>query len=368
MYNLAQRQGLPKVGETPDNVAANTYIFDRYKTFKENNIAFLSNTERTFQICNKFYTDALYNPSRAIHIKGGSSLLNKSDRTLYVPTDTPGPTAYNPQKIPKKKPLASNLPPPGKGKLYVCRPPRISNTAPSIPTRIDENGYHIDERGDLQKNSPDEYDTSLGPAFYHVHTDTSDRIGSYRGCQWSKRRAKRTTTDISKTPAPGTYNIETGFGKIDTRDEYVREMARLFSYIPRTLEANELKLLQEDLPGPGQYDTNISTLKGHKHTGIHPPPLVIASKRFGSAVSETPAANAYNLQDYPKRRRCSLLDVPFGSEAPRSTMRALYGPEKIAIADVYPKYERTLDFLDINLEFQNSILTRYSNNVKAFNA
>lgn len=36
MYNLAQRQGLPKVGETPDNVAANTYILDSYKTFKGN--------------------------------------------------------------------------------------------------------------------------------------------------------------------------------------------------------------------------------------------------------------------------------------------------------------------------------------------
>lgn len=36
MYNLAKRQGLPKVGETPDNVAANTYIFDDYKTFQRN--------------------------------------------------------------------------------------------------------------------------------------------------------------------------------------------------------------------------------------------------------------------------------------------------------------------------------------------
>lgn len=102
--------------------------------------------------------------------QGGSSIQNKSQRTLYVPNDTPSPTAYNPQKITKKQPHVSHLPPPGKGKLYVCRPPRFSNTAPSIPTRIDENGYYIDEYGNLQKNSPDEYDTTLGPAFYHVNT------------------------------------------------------------------------------------------------------------------------------------------------------------------------------------------------------
>ncbi|KAK9732068.1 Sperm-tail PG-rich repeat [Popillia japonica] len=341
MYNLAQRQGLPKVGETPDNVAANTYILDSYKTFKENRVPFLTKTERHFQISYKFYTDAIYNPYRTGHIKGGSSIQNKSQRTLYVPNDTPSPTAYNPQKITKKQPHVSHLPPPGKGKLYVCRPPRFSNTAPSIPTRIDENGYYIDEYGNLQKNSPDEYDTTLGPAFYHVNTDTSNIIGSYKGCQWSKRRAKRTTTDISKTPAPGTYNIETSIGKIDSRDEYVREMARLFSYVPRTLEANELKLLQEDLPGPGRYDTNISTLKGHKHTGIHPPPLVIASKRFVASESDTPAPNAYNLQDYPKRRRCSLLDVPFGSEAPRDSIaRGAYGPGPAAYSPSKEKLSR----------------------------
>lgn len=32
---------------------------------------------------------------------------------------------------------------------------------------------------------------------------------------------------------------------MDPRDEYVREMARLYSYIPRTLEANELRIVRE---------------------------------------------------------------------------------------------------------------------------
>lgn len=67
----------------------------------------------------------------------------------------------------------------------------------------------------------------------------------YKGCQWSKRRAKRSTVNISDNPPPGTYDIQTEIGRIDPYDEYVREMARLFSYVPRSLEANELRILKE---------------------------------------------------------------------------------------------------------------------------
>ena len=57
----------------------------------------------------------------------------------------------------------------GVGKLYLCPPPRLNLVVgPSVPTRIDENGYDFTEHGDLVKVPPDEHDNSLGPAFYDV--------------------------------------------------------------------------------------------------------------------------------------------------------------------------------------------------------
>lgn len=39
---------------------------------------------------------------------------------------------------------------------------------PSVPTRIDENGYLVTEDNDLIKRPPNEHDNTLGPAYYDV--------------------------------------------------------------------------------------------------------------------------------------------------------------------------------------------------------
>ncbi|GJQ70540.1 putative sperm-tail PG-rich repeat protein [Trypoxylus dichotomus] len=335
MYNIAKRQGLPKIGDTPDNVAPNTYIFDSYRTFKQNNAAFLSKTQRDFVIGNKLYTQALYNVDSApIHIKGGSSIKNTVKRTFITPSDSPGPAAYSPKDI-KRKPPSSSVRPPGRGKLYLCKPPRLAQSAPSIPTRVDENGYYFDENGVLVKSLPDEYDTTLGPAFYSINPKPFLTTNRYKGCEWSKRSAKRSIPNVNSNPPPGSYNIETEIGRYNLRDEYIREMARLYSYVPRILEANELKILREGLPAPGQYDTNKSTLKANNYAGIYPPPLIVASERFVYQESETPAPNAYDVLNCLKRKRCAVLDIPFGSEAPRETLCTnLCGPGPAAYS--YP--------------------------------
>ena len=54
-------------------------------------------------------------------------------------------------------------------KLYVCPVPySLEARGPSIPTKLDENGYEIDENNKLKKLPPYICDTSLGPAYYCV--------------------------------------------------------------------------------------------------------------------------------------------------------------------------------------------------------
>lgn len=95
-------------------------------------------------------------------------MKNKAKRFVYKASDTPGPMAYDPKIRSKKCPKIDPTPISGKGKLYMCRVPYSSDVkGPSVPTRIDENGYDI-ASGTLIKVAPNDYDNTLGPAFYKV--------------------------------------------------------------------------------------------------------------------------------------------------------------------------------------------------------
>lgn len=60
--------------------------------------------------------------------------------------------------------------PHGKGKLYLCKVLLgTKNTGPSIPTKVNQNGYWIDSKGNLFRMPPDDHDMSLGPAFYRLN-------------------------------------------------------------------------------------------------------------------------------------------------------------------------------------------------------
>lgn len=99
-------------------------------------------------------------------------MRNRARRFAYKKDDdTPGPADYDPKIRGKKTPRPDLTVPPGKGRLYACRTPyTFGVSAPSIPTRIDENGYTLDSHGDIAKVSADDHDTTLGPAFYDVST------------------------------------------------------------------------------------------------------------------------------------------------------------------------------------------------------
>lgn len=95
-------------------------------------------------------------------------MQNKAKRFVYKVDDTPGPMAYDPKIRTKKCPKLDPTPIPGKGKLYMCRVPYSTDAnGPSIPSRIDENGYEV-VNGRVVKVPPDDRDHTLGPAFYDV--------------------------------------------------------------------------------------------------------------------------------------------------------------------------------------------------------
>nr|XP_022901360.1 sperm-tail PG-rich repeat-containing protein 2-like [Onthophagus taurus] len=320
MYNLEKRKFMQKVGETPDNVGPSTYFFDSYKTFKQNLAPFLSDTERSKQkksdLC-----DSYYNIVVPRHIKGGSSLRNRAKRGENFFDLGPGPSDYDP-KLLKRQP-APDPRPPCRGRLYLCTPPKAELTVPSIPTKIDENGYYIDDNGVVVKNPPDEHDTTLGPAYYDVKK--SEFFGEYyRGCAWSRRYSRRDTVFDNGLPGPGSYNIPYKIGVFNERDERVREMARLFSYVPRYLDAIEMRVIKEGQPGPGSYNVDISCINQKKSMSIIPQPFVSGSKRWKDIVSDTPAPGTYDIGSMKKRVRSSK--TPFGVDAPRFVEKVTQSP------------------------------------------
>lgn len=63
----------------------------------------------------------------------------------------------------------------------------------------------------------------------------------YKGCKWSASRSKREMFQISTNPPPGIYEVN--YKKpLNSKDEEFREMARRFSYLPRYIEAESLRI------------------------------------------------------------------------------------------------------------------------------
>lgn len=95
-------------------------------------------------------------------------MQNKAERFRHSIEDSPGPADYDPRK-PENKKYLDPTPIPGKGRLYVCRTPyTLQASAPSIPTRLDENGYYIDEDDCLVKIPANLRDENIGPGSYDL--------------------------------------------------------------------------------------------------------------------------------------------------------------------------------------------------------
>lgn len=95
-------------------------------------------------------------------------MRNKAKRFVYKHSDVPPPGTYDP-KIPGKRKPPSSAPPPGKGRVYLCKVPYSSlGSSPSIPTKRDAYGYEIGENGKIIKNVIPPKKQEVGPSSYYI--------------------------------------------------------------------------------------------------------------------------------------------------------------------------------------------------------
>ncbi|KAB0797255.1 hypothetical protein PPYR_08249 [Photinus pyralis] len=316
MYNLGPRFTKAKTA-TPPFLGPNSYtICDKKECFK-NRTPFLSSSVRKTTATYPVYTHAIYHPEEynRRRIKGGASVNYTAKRLKYSEEDSPGPCDYELEvtEFPRQV---------GVGKLYLCRVPySLTAKGPSVPSHLDENGYDIDNHGNLIKIPPNIYDTSRGPAKYNVPRGeicyTTNKY--HKGSWWSKSNIVRFPKQVSATPGVGAYNIQ-GDCACEENEGY-REMARLFSFLPRFTEAEMLRVAREDTPGPGSYNADTSSFTRKDSLSVAPVPFISGAKRLGSNLkSESPAPGEYEVQNCPAGRRDFSKRQYIGVQAGRPTV------------------------------------------------
>lgn len=65
------------------------------------------------------------------------------------------------------------------------------------------------------------------------------------GHAWSASKSKRNSFKISNNPGPADYDVKFDFKCVNHQDEEYREMARLFTFLPRYIEAKQLETISE---------------------------------------------------------------------------------------------------------------------------
>nr|XP_023024471.1 sperm-tail PG-rich repeat-containing protein 2-like [Leptinotarsa decemlineata] len=309
MYNNSPRMGIPLKSQTPPLLGPTTYIICDGRQTLKNITPFLSTEKRAPSFFRKSFCDNFYSLPDVSNKLLGTSPRNTAERFVSTINDNPGPGEYDP----KRPKCSSDISRPiGRGRLYVCRMPyTLKGTGPSVPTKINANGYFVNESGDTIPLPPDCHDTSLGPAFYNVEEPADD---PYRGNKWSKRSGKRFIYAADDSPGPGSYNVKIPACTRDVKNDEFREMARLLTFVPRFLDAQEMKLKRENFPGPADYD--ISKVNPCRRCdGIKPKPFVISSERLINYCNETPSPDTYTLSE--TKYTLSKKETGFQIQAPR---------------------------------------------------
>lgn len=68
----------------------------------------------------------------------------------------------------------------------------------------------------------------------------------YKGPQWSKSKSKRKIGEGKEGVGPGAYDLSKECCKtFSEQDEYYRSLAKQFSFVPRYIEAQELRAIAE---------------------------------------------------------------------------------------------------------------------------
>ncbi|PAA58094.1 hypothetical protein BOX15_Mlig031153g1 [Macrostomum lignano] len=279
-------------------------------------------------------------------VVGGSSLANRSLRFVERREVAPGPADYTVQVA------AIKVAPPSDASAaqHQQRGSRVRfkrvDDAPSIPFPGQAYGFEENEHGLLVKQPAPDRDTSLGPAFYRVSGGAGSE-GGYKGCHWSKSRARRadfTSGASAAGPGPGDYDIggETQRAHVvhmNVRDGKPPAELR----VPRYNEMLERQAARNPVPGPGAYGVRghfdevgaLSEAAVANGDSAERPPFGVQSRRFGSAKEATPGPGAYSdprtaLTALKRGAGAHLKKSPFGNTAIRfqddSGVRLMPGP------------------------------------------
>nr|CAH7721668.1 unnamed protein product [Callosobruchus chinensis] len=177
------------------------------------------------------------------------------------------------------------------------------------------------------------------------------------GSRWSASRSRRKFYDLQDTPGPADYQVKQVKCHRNQKDEEFREMARLLTFIPRYLDAQEMKAKAENLPGPGYYNVgNIDTCR--RCESINPRPFITAEKRFtDSRDNGAPGPGNYEIVDvkYPVSKKF----VPFSVQSdrfPHKASAAAPGPGEYMLKG---SVQKTLDskknwYMDVEPPFSTT--------------
>ncbi|XP_019870743.2 sperm-tail PG-rich repeat-containing protein 2-like [Aethina tumida] len=293
MHNLSPRWR-PTVANTPELVGPYTYYLDCVKICpkrKQNYAPFLRCAKLERSVGNPSFTDKFYTIPNTRKIKGGSSLQNRAPRFLDKADDQPGPGFYSPERAKFCKDIHNA----GGRRLYANRVEYCFGiSAPSIPTRIDENGYDIDQYGMLAKMPPNTRKDYVGPQDYDIRECICCSCEQYRGCKWSKSKTKRFDYHLSENPGPGAYELQIPKDPQQEAIEDYRQMARLFSYLPRYLDQQEMRQLRENYPSPQEYSPE--KLKCKRLEGWTKAPFCSTTNRFKEVLVPTPGPTDYDVK------------------------------------------------------------------------
>ncbi|EGI71008.1 Uncharacterized protein C4orf37-like protein [Acromyrmex echinatior] len=201
------------------------------------------------------------------NLQGGISLDYTDVRFKKKVCEGPSPTQYTlPEDLFKETPRKIRSHPgtwrgPA-GKLWLIPPSRPLPTGLAVPSKRDVGGYDYNERGVLVKNPVIEHKPT---DFYDIpRGETNFTTLKYKGNFWSRMKG-RDDERTSVTPGPGDYEHETKKSPAQIHDERIREVKRATSKQPRFLEALYQQKLrqrfeetfQSDTPGPGTYEITV---------------------------------------------------------------------------------------------------------------